>query len=1295
MKSPGIFSILSKSSSDPSPIRKFKSDTFHIENVPNSVSEHLSNKSLESAEKFTGENLAANVFTQDSTPQKLVWQASTSNERKESSEIPLNQMEWIEEHKEHDSKFEELPNPRRMVHEFEPMNKISTCELELDTHASNILNCKVSKGGFGAEIWEEETRRRINRNLDPQVNATPPFTNTVHRPPTETELDFKSRLVSLYLKGKVVNQIESSKTLSRINSSLLSSTPTSNSKPDIDIYDSPDLAALPDMTPMMKHWLEDINKNEKVEIMESLTLTQAFRSDNLPLELSQKIVLLQKSLEENDSALNLDDDRRSESENSEDSQFDETTDLKAENNDSRLKSRSPARDRNNIQREIENILSCTQSEPSKNISESLHNKFGSNISIEQNEKSKDLDFLENDNVFHGIQVRPDNNQSHIEIGISKLSGIPLSKQSTSKENKRKLSLVDVFDKKKRKTAFFVDGPGDRSFSSPDQNQILSIASQSNNLSPLPLHPSNSKFILKLNNHLPPKRHDLDLMSKFQQPIHKNVALHLSDFSDLKVNSSASVSAKQATRSVLASRKQLIKPNNDIETFDGGYLQPSQIIDAIPEKKSILRRSTGSWNEPTKLPNQRNNAAAETNAFTPDDSQDDAFNIGPRDLNRNLQIPNVTDTETGLGYTNLSPLTKKYVTIQFSGILSNMKSFLLRDRKQPKTSLGMITRCFIPTFQPPLPASFHSYGNKTGENGSKLLSLNHRGKLRKTTKLDRLKQPRFKKSQIATPTPTNPDYDVKTCGMNVSKVEGQSNDSTLKKSRLTIMSLEIFCVTKKQANPNPKHDAIHVIAWSVDDFMSHAESEDKNRLHGILYLPMDVKLNMKKNDKQDVNPKETTVETNDTLITANHSKIASQNNLEKEMNEKSKNADSRPDDDSQSYHHRLLFLSCRLQVNTSYEICSSEKQLLEKFIEIVRVIDPDIFVGYEVQLSSWGYIISRAKTYGIDMLRELSRIPSEQPSNRNEYDEYAQDHESGIFITGRIILNLWRSLRSELKLMSYTYCSIAEHLLHCRFPFYSFEQLTSWFRQDKSRYRTVEYLHQRSELNLLFIDKLDLIYRTSESARLYGIDFFSVISRGSQYRVEAALLVRAHQSNYVAISPSKRQVANQAPMSVIPLVMEPDSKFYHDPVLVLDFQSLYPSMIIAYNLCFTTCIGQLLPGKPAYNRKDPEVVNESSDTRKKLGVIDYPEKLTAAAAFQQISESKQPYVSPNGAIFCAKEVRQGILPLMLKEMLDTRVMVKKAMKEYSNDEDRVLRRILDARQLAIKLLANVTCAIKEK
>lgn len=47
------------------------------------------------------------------------------------------------------------------------------------------------------------------------------------------------------------------------------------------------------------------------------------------------------------------------------------------------------------------------------------------------------------------------------------------------------------------------------------------------------------------------------------------------------------------------------------------------------------------------------------------------------------------------------------------------------------------------------------------------------------------------------------------------------------------------------------------------------------------------------------------------------------------------------------------------------------------------------------------------------------------------------------------------------------------------------------------------------------------------------------------------------------------------MECLPLVMEPESRMYCSPVVVLDFQSLYPSQIIAYNLCYTSLLGRPL------------------------------------------------------------------------------------------------------------------------
>lgn len=63
------------------------------------------------------------------------------------------------------------------------------------------------------------------------------------------------------------------------------------------------------------------------------------------------------------------------------------------------------------------------------------------------------------------------------------------------------------------------------------------------------------------------------------------------------------------------------------------------------------------------------------------------------------------------------------------------------------------------------------------------------------------------------------------------------------------------------------------------------------------------------------------------------------------------------------------------------------------------------------------------------------------------------------------------------------------------------------------------------------------------------------------------------------------------------------------------------------------------------------------------------------------------ISPCGAVFVKSIVREGVLPRMLREILDTRLMVKQSMKLHKNDK--LLQRILHSRQLGLKLMANVT------
>ncbi|URD83624.1 DNA polymerase [Musa troglodytarum] len=162
------------------------------------------------------------------------------------------------------------------------------------------------------------------------------------------------------------------------------------------------------------------------------------------------------------------------------------------------------------------------------------------------------------------------------------------------------------------------------------------------------------------------------------------------------------------------------------------------------------------------------------------------------------------------------------------------------------------------------------------------------------------------------------------------------------------------------------------------------------------------------------------------------------------------------------------------------------------------------------------------------------------------DEWGRTHSSGIHVGGRIVLNVWRLMRSEVKLNIYSIEAVAEEVLRRKIP-------------------SIPY-----------------------------------------------------------------KVALQPAMECLPLVMEPESNFYEDPVVVLDFQSLYPSMIIAYNLCFSTCLGKVVPSKSNV-----------------LGVSSYS---ADPHFFKDLNE--QLLLTPNGVMY-------------------------------------VPSKIYNARQLALKLIANVT------
>ena len=107
-----------------------------------------------------------------------------------------------------------------------------------------------------------------------------------------------------------------------------------------------------------------------------------------------------------------------------------------------------------------------------------------------------------------------------------------------------------------------------------------------------------------------------------------------------------------------------------------------------------------------------------------------------------------------------------------------------------------------------------------------------------------------------------------------------------------------------------------------------------------------------------------------------------------------------------------------------------------------------------------------------------------------------------------------------------------------------------------------YLPQR------LMDKLMCFVNYTEMARVTGVPFNYLLSRGQQIKVVSQLFRSAGEAGYIIPALKSEGTDEQYEGAT---VIEPTKGFYDVPIATLDFASLYPSIMQAHNLCYTTLL----------------------------------------------------------------------------------------------------------------------------
>ncbi|KAL8272885.1 hypothetical protein Esti_003194 [Eimeria stiedai] len=328
----------------------------------------------------------------------------------------------------------------------------------------------------------------------------------------------------------------------------------------------------------------------------------------------------------------------------------------------------------------------------------------------------------------------------------------------------------------------------------------------------------------------------------------------------------------------------------------------------------------------------------------------------------------------------------------------------------------------------------------------------------------------------------------------------------------------------------------------------------------------------------------------------------------------------------------------------------EAEMLKKWAEFVREVDPDFLTGYNCINFDLCYLLTRAsalKVDGVAFLSRLKSIESRITDTRFSSRALGTHDNKEITVEGRVQFDLLELVRRDHKLKSYSLNYVSSEFLKEQKEDVHYSMIGDLFRgSPTTRRRIAVYCLKDALLPLRLLNKLLFLFNYVEMSRVTGTPLTYLLTRGQQIKVTAQLLRKCRQLHYVVPS-VKRTGGDRDDKYEGATVLEPVKGFYDTPIATLDFASLYPSIMMAHNICYST----LVKGNDINSIDPANVTHTSSNPRH---------------------------------TFVKATVRQGVLPMIVEELIAARKVAKKQM---SHATDRFTQSVLNGRQLALKITAN--------
>ncbi|CAG9319724.1 unnamed protein product [Blepharisma stoltei] len=326
-------------------------------------------------------------------------------------------------------------------------------------------------------------------------------------------------------------------------------------------------------------------------------------------------------------------------------------------------------------------------------------------------------------------------------------------------------------------------------------------------------------------------------------------------------------------------------------------------------------------------------------------------------------------------------------------------------------------------------------------------------------------------------------------------------------------------------------------------------------------------------------------------------------------------------------------------NPTIEVVESEKVLLNSFLAKMIRIDADVIVAHELLGNFLDILISRLQALKVSNWSRMGRLSRNRYSSQKKDDAFGGNWLYRSTTSGRLLCDTFLSTKELSKQTTYTLTHLVKQILKKdRQEIIDVENLLNSVQGVE---RLAKHTQQDAYFNFEITMHLSVIPLTKQLTNIAGNLWYRSFLNQRAERNEMLLIHEFHKNKFVwpdkAIKKTEEVGKKNKKKYLGGLVLEPKSGLYDKFILLLDFNSLYPSLIQEYNICFTTV------------------------TRNK-----------------GVEDDNEP-----GGLPSEKETR-GILPDIIRDLVARRKATRSLMK---NETDKIKLEQLEIKQKALKLTAN--------